>query len=257
MTELANINQNAGALLDQGGDLAATAAKLSDAHKIANALCGTQMVAAHFKGKPDEAAAAIMYGDQIGMNALASLQNIFMISGRPGLYARTMVAIVQAAGHIIETEEASDTSVTVRGRRKGSQHWEKSTWTLERAERAGYTSNKKYKTEGESMLYARAAGDVCRRIAPDALLGMSYAVEELEQSPDLQVTSTVVKPKVDPALTAAKPQQADTADTLSILAETTTIEEMNALWAGLDPQTQAAVQGDFDVHAKKIGGQSE
>ena len=257
MTELANINQNAGALLDQGGDLAATAAKLTDAHKVASALCNTAMVGPHFKGKPEEAAAAIMYGDQIGMNALASLQNIFVISGRPGLYSRTMVAIVQAKGHTVRTVEESDTSVTVAGIRKGSKHEEVVTWTIERAEKAGYTSNKKYKTEPQAMLYARAAGDVCRRIAPDALLGMAYAVEEIEQDPDMQVTSTVVKPKVDPAVSGGAPAPAADDDTLSILAETTTIEEMNALWAGLDPQTQATVQADFDAHAKKIGGQSE
>lgn len=255
MTELDTINSNAGALIDQGGDLAMTAAKLADAHKIANTLCNTAMVGPHFKGKADEAAAAIMYGDQIGMNALASLQNIFIISGRPGLYARTMVAIVQAAGHVIETEEANDEAVTVRGKRKGSQHWEKSTWTIERAEKAGYTSNKKYKTEGESMLYARAAGDVCRRIAPDALLGMAYAVEELEQDPGTQVTSTVVKPKVDPKVSGGSSAPTGDTDTLELLAATTTVEEMNVIWAGLDPQAQARVQGDFDAHSKKIGGQ--
>lgn len=254
MTELDTINNNAGALIDQGGDLAMTAAKLADAHKIAAALCNTAMVGPHFKGKTDEAAAAIMYGDQIGMNALASLQNVFVISGRPGLYSRTMVGIVQAKGHTVRTVEESATSVTVAGVRKGSKHEEVVTWTIERAEKAGYTSNKKYKTEPQAMLYARAAGDVCRRIAPDALLGMAYAVEELEQDPDTRATSTVVNAKLDPAITGGKPT-ADTTDTLELLAETTTVEEMNVLWNGLDPQAQARVQGDFDAHSKKIGGQ--
>ena len=33
------------------------------------------------------------------------------------------------------------------------------------------------------MLYARASGDVARHIAPDALLGMAYSVEELQEAP--------------------------------------------------------------------------
>lgn len=254
MNEIDTIN-NTSPLLNQGGDLAQTAAKLADAHKVAAALCNTAMVGPHFKGKPEEAAAAIMYGDQIGMNALAALQNVFVISGRPGLYSRTMVGIVQAKGHTVRTVEESDTSVTVAGVRKGSKHEEVVTWTIERAEKAGYTSNKKYKTEPQAMLYARAAGDVCRRIAPDALLGMAYAVEELEQSPDLQVTSTVVKPKVDPKVTGPALASADIDDTLQLLEATTTIEEMNVLWNGLDPQSQANMQKWFDAHSKKIGGQ--
>lgn len=51
---------------------------------------------------------------------------------------------------------------------------------MDRAKKAGYTKNAKYTTDPQSMLLARAQSDVCRRIAPDALLGMAYSVEELE-----------------------------------------------------------------------------
>jgi hypothetical protein len=35
-------------------------------------------------------------------------------------------------------------------------------------------SNKKYETDPQSMLKARAIGDVCRVVAPDALAGLAY-----------------------------------------------------------------------------------
>ena len=157
----------------------ATAHALVDAHKIGTALCRTSFVPKHFQGKPEEAAAAILYGSAIEMDPITALQNVYVISGKPALYARTMVAIVLSKGHEIWTEEESDGSVTVAGRRKGSDKVERVTWTSEMANRAGYTSNAKYKTDARSMLYARASGDVARRIAPDALLGFSHNVEEL------------------------------------------------------------------------------
>ena len=119
-------------------------------------------------------------GDEIGLTPLQALQGVFVISGRPGLYARTMVAVVLAAGHEVITTHKTDKAVTVKGRRRGSDTWIEEQWTTERARRAGYTSNKKYETDPAAMLYARAAADVCRQIAPDALAGLAYTVEELE-----------------------------------------------------------------------------
>lgn len=160
---------------------------LADAHKIGTALANTAFVPQHFKGKPEEAAAAILYGATIDMDPLTALQNIFVIGGKPALYARTMVAVVLSHGHKIWTEDERDGSVTVAGQRKGSDVVEHVTWTTDMAQSAGYTSNKKYQTDSRSMLYARASGDVARRIAPDALLGMAYSREELELSPS-QIT---------------------------------------------------------------------
>ena len=159
-----------------------TAHALVSAHKIGTALCRTAFVPKHFAGKPEDAAAAILYGSTIDMDPVTALQNIYVIGGKPALYARTMVAIVLSKGHEIWTEEEAEGSVTVAGRRSGSEAVERVTWTAEMAQRAGYTNNANYKTNGRAMLYARASGDVARRIAPDALLGMAHNVEELTLS---------------------------------------------------------------------------
>lgn len=54
------------------------------------------------------------------------------------------------------------------------------------------------------MLYARASGDVARRIAPDALLGLAYSAEELQLGEGTTSTQQVtadqfVKPEPEPA----------------------------------------------------------
>lgn len=173
-----------------GGRLVAWAEAARAAASLGTSLSKTSFVPKDFRGKPEECAAAILLGDEIGLTPLQSLQGVFVISGRPGLYARTMVAVVLAAGHEIVTTHKTDKAVTVRGRRRGSDTWVEEQWTTERARRAGYTSNKKYESDPQSMLYARAAADVCRQIAPDALAGLAYTVEELEMSEPTTVKVT-------------------------------------------------------------------
>ncbi len=163
-----------------GGRLIAWAASLKAAHTIGAALCRTAFVPKHFQGKPEDSAAAILFGDEIGLSPTQALRSVYVISGTPALYARTMVALVMHHGHEVWTEEKNENKVTVSGRRNGSSHVHTETWTFARAQKAGYTNNAKYKTDPAAMLYARAASDVCRQIAPDALAGLAYSVEEME-----------------------------------------------------------------------------
>lgn len=165
-----------------GGRLVAWAEAAQSAGQLGAALAKTSFVPAQFRGKPEECAAAILFGDELGMSPMQALQAIYVVSGRVGMYAEAMVAIVQAAGHEVVTVAKSDSKVTVRGRRRGSETWIEETWTTERARRAGYTTNKKYETDPQAMLYARAASVVCRQIAADALAGIAYSIEELELS---------------------------------------------------------------------------
>lgn len=173
-----------------GGRLVAWAEGLAAAHRIGSALCQTSFVPTHFRGKPEEAAAAILYGDEIGFTPTQAMQNLYVISGKPAMYARSMVALVMSKGHEVWTVEKSDAKVVVAGRRKGSAHVIEETWTTGRAQKAGYLNNKKYTTDPQAMLYARAASDVCRQVAPDALAGIAYSAEEMELAEE-QPTTTV------------------------------------------------------------------
>lgn len=157
---------------------------------LAKGLAGTAFVPSHFQGKPADTAVAIMKGAALGLDPVAALESIYVISGKPALYARAMVALVLARGHEVWTEEADATSVTVRGRRHGSSHVEESTWDVARVKAAGLDRNRQYAAHPEAMLYARAAADVCRRIAPDVLAGLSYGVEEL-QEPAVEAAATI------------------------------------------------------------------
>lgn len=160
--------------------LAEWAAELGAAHQLGTALCKTAFVPKDFMGKPEAAAAAILAGKSLGLDPMNALSNIFVVHGRPALYARTMTALVMAQGHEVIRTEATPESVTVSARRKGQDRWQEFTWTIGRAKTAGYTSNSKYQSDPIAMLTAKAQAEACRTIAPDVLAGMPYSAEEME-----------------------------------------------------------------------------
>jgi len=171
--------------------LEAEALALDKAYKIAKALSATEMVPEHFqrgfvpKGASEplgdsatwNLAAAIMYGAELGLSAVQSAQNVFVVHGKPAVYARTMAAQVRRAGYKIEEVEASDERVIWRGLRDGQ--WASSEWSIQRAATAGYTRNDRYTTNPQEMLRAKAIAETCRIQYQDVLLGMAYSVEEL------------------------------------------------------------------------------
>ncbi|AGK85888.1 hypothetical protein [Mycobacterium phage Guo1] len=192
---------------------------MADAYQLAKGICGDGrngtglMVPQRFRGKPEEAAAAMIYGSELGLNPLQAVQRVVPIHGMPTLEARTMVGLLKARGYKIRTVEQSDTSVTVEGVAPDGET-ASSTWTIERAQRAGYVptpsspdskrrpdveddwvtvskswdgkvkksivGNMKYITDPQAMLKAKAQSEVCRDLAPDVLMGISYTREDLE-----------------------------------------------------------------------------
>lgn len=159
------------------------AEEVSAAHALATKLVLTSFVPDFFKGKPHEAAAAILTGRELGLSPLASLRAIFVIKGTPGMYAKAMVAVVMAKGHEVWVEEQSDDRVIVCGQRKGSVHVYRTVWDRARVVKAKLTGNAKYQENPQQMMTARGQAEISRQVAPDALLGIPYSVEELYDMP--------------------------------------------------------------------------
>jgi hypothetical protein len=189
-----------------GGRLVAWAGAAGAAHQLATSLSRTSFVPKAFQGNAADATAAIMLGDELGLSPIAALRSIYIISGTPALYARTMVALAMAHGHEIWTEESSDRQVTVCGRRRGQEHIERATWTIDRARKAGYTNNKKYDTDPQAMLYSKAAAEIARKIAPDVLSGVPFSVEDLELEPESQPKTTISRARVQRQLKPVAPE---------------------------------------------------
>lgn len=155
------------------------AQELDAAYQLAQMVCQTAFAPQHFRGKPEEAATAMLYGHTIGLPPMVAIKSIYVVHGTPALYAKTMYAIALAAGHQIERVHATEQGVMFRCRRKGAQGWQEVEWTIDRARKAGYTSNKQYQTNPIGMLTAKCMAEAANLVAAEALAGMA-SVEEVQ-----------------------------------------------------------------------------
>lgn len=146
---------------------------------VAQSIAKTSFAGA-LKGKPEEVTAVILAGSELGLKPMAALKAIDIIQGTPALRAHAMRALVLGMGHELELVESSPEHCLMRGRRKGSEKWQEVEWTIQRAAQLGLTAKPEWKKQPQTMLIARATGELCRLIAADVLHGMPYAAEELE-----------------------------------------------------------------------------
>lgn len=222
--DIARMDTNAIAVLGGANDalerLGAWVTAASQAHRLVAGLIDTAFIPDSYRirvdprGTPEEhaaarevaignATAAVLQGVTLGVDPLTALQQIYIVHGRPGMYAKMMVALIQAHGHEVWTEDMSDSRAVVCGRRKGSTVIERVQITMDQARKAGWTSNQAYTKTPQDMLWARAAGRVCDRIASDVLKGIA-SVEEIRDS--VQVTAEAGTRTVSPRKrTAAAP----------------------------------------------------
>jgi hypothetical protein len=179
-----------------GGSPAALPVGISGAQawQLAQRIARTEFVPAALRGKPESVLAAILFGRELGIGPMQSLQAIHVIEGRPGASPELMRALVARAGHRIDLESAGDEAVTLRGERADTGATATVTWSLADAERAGLiqikdgrpwarsSSGKRLPWEQypRAMLTARATAELCRVLFPDVISGLSYTVEELQ-----------------------------------------------------------------------------
>lgn len=160
--------------------LAEWAQSAQAAHQIATTLVQTSFCPDSFRNKPGEATAAILAGIEVGLQPMAALRSFDIIQGQAAARAITLRAIVQSQGHEIELVESTATRCRMRGRRRGSEGWQEILWTIERARDLNLTGKPNWKNQPQTMLVARATSEICRLVASDAILGLAYSVEDLD-----------------------------------------------------------------------------
>lgn len=202
--------------------LRAHAEMMSMAYDLADKMCRTKLVPTRLQGKPADATAAILYGMELGLTPIQSLQRVIPIHGQPTLEALTMVALLEAKGYTVKTVAESEEFAEVHGWKPGHspethEPDAKFRRTIQWATRAGYVpkpssdrslqrpevdddwvtvtktfdgrskksvvGNMKYITDPQAMLIAKCRTLVCKELAPHVLLGISGSTEELRSEP--------------------------------------------------------------------------
>lgn len=170
-------------------------ADLSVAYEIAVRLVSTSFVPQSYANKPQEAAAAIVAGQGVGLGPMESLRSIDIIQGTPAMRAITLRALVVSHGHEIWLEGSTPTRAVVCGRRAGSDKIQRSEWDLDRARALNLLNKDNWKKQPSAMLIARATSECARLVAPDALLGIPYSTEELQDLDERPaLAATTVRP---------------------------------------------------------------
>lgn len=159
--------------------LAEWAQSADAAIRIAHQLAQSSFVPLSLRGKPQEIAAAILAGSEVGLSPMASIRSFDVIQGQAAARALTLRAVAQSMGHEIVMLESSNTRCRMKGRRRGSDEWQTVTWTIDRARDLQLTGKDNWKKQPGTMLVARATSEVTRLVAADALLGIGYSAEEI------------------------------------------------------------------------------
>lgn len=155
--------------------LRAQVAMMNDCIALADVVCRTNAVPERYRGKPQEAVAAMMFGAEVGLKPLVALQKVINVHGMPGLEARTMKGILKEQGFRFRTVTKTadtyhvyawypDSPVVLGTDPDDPLHYQKrilpdeeSLWTIERARVAGYAPVIDPKT-GEYKTFNKKAG---------------------------------------------------------------------------------------------------
>ena len=156
--------------------------------KLSQRVSNTPFVPKGLQGKPESVLACILYGSELGIGPMQSLNSIHVIEGRTAMSPELMRAMVARHGHRIDVLENSATACEVKGVRADTGSTATVRWTMEDAKLAGLAGKNNWKNYPRAMLLARATSELCRIVFPDIIAGLSYTPEEVASIEGVEYT---------------------------------------------------------------------
>jgi hypothetical protein len=176
------------AQMQPGGAMAALVPQsLDDAFRLAKALAMSgDMVPKHFQAKPEMIMAAILRGMEIGLAPMQALSNIAVINGRASVWGDALPALLQRAGHDIDSRidgTGDDMVATATLTRGDTGKTITRTFSVADAKKAALWGKAgPWQAYPTRMLQLRARSFAARDGAADALMGLQVA-EEVQDYP--------------------------------------------------------------------------
>lgn len=123
-----------------------------------------------YVNNPAAIAACILTGLELGLGAMQSLRDIYIVKGKPSLSAALMLSLARRAGvrtsWVRTTAEVAEISITVPGEKE-----QRFTFTKQDAITAGLWGGDTWKKYPAIMLRARCVSGAIRAACPDVLGG--------------------------------------------------------------------------------------
>lgn len=111
---------------------------LDEAFRLSKALALATLLPGDLRGKPSDVLAILLYGQDLGLTPMQSIQGIYVVKGKPQLAAQTWTGLARRAGHKVRIVESTDKQCTVMIVRCDDPDYPHSeTFTIDDAIRAG------------------------------------------------------------------------------------------------------------------------
>lgn len=167
--------------MGEKGIVHAGGSQLMEQVRIAKALAPSDIIPQAYRGKPANIVVAIEFGQSMGLSPAESLYRINVIQGKPTMSAELVAAQVRKAGHRLRiSKDEVAISVTATIYRADDPEFPFSvTRDTEWVKSMGLTGNHNYKKQPLTMLTWRAITACAREACPEALFGVAYTPDEM------------------------------------------------------------------------------
>ena len=182
-TEVATTN--GGRMIAVGASILDDTARFEHAWRIAGVFSASQLVPAHLRGKREDCLIALHMAQRLDEDPLIIMQNIVVISGKPGWLTQYMIARANRSGifrgRITWSAKGSGETLLVTAKATLADTGETvdASADMKMAKAEGWTKNPKYQSMAEHMLRYRSATMLIRLYCPEVMLGMQTS-DELE-----------------------------------------------------------------------------
>lgn len=152
--------------------------------RAANMLAKSSVIPTSLRGKVEDIFAILVMGAELGLKPMQSLSTIHVIQGRATLSAQLMLSIVKKRCpdfrlSIKISGDKNNPVVYAKGTRHDGEEEFVTTWDMNRAAALGLIGKDNWKKQPLTMLQWRATSEVCRFLAPEAVLGI-YTEDEAQ-----------------------------------------------------------------------------
>lgn len=203
-----------------------TTTAMPDKIAYARALAGSGLLPAQYRAKPENILFALEYGETLGITAMAAIQGIHVIEGKPTASGQLIAALVRDAGHRLRITGTDDHAVAELTRRDDPTFTFRAEWTIARAKQAGLTGKGTWSRHPGQMLKWRAVTEVARDACPEVIFGLSTADEAAAFPADTPAAAPVTAAELTGAPVPARDWHAE----ITAAAEAQDAETLRVLW---------------------------
>ena len=183
MSELAIAHQS-----HQPVDMLMNQQDFAHGQRVANLFAASQLIPSHLRGKVQDCFIALHVAQRMNEDPLTVMQNMYVVSGKPGWAASYMIARINKSGLIKGritwdiTGKGESLSVTAKATLADTGEEVSATVDMAMAKAESWTKNAKYQSMPEVMLRYRSASFLKNFYFPDVMLGYQ-TIEEIETQP--------------------------------------------------------------------------